>query len=228
MAGLLCCASRAPGAWRLPAVLAALVAAALCVLTGSIASTLSCVLLLVFVLVRRFGPTWVWQLVAGVLIAVPIAMTALWGSGIVRAPGWAVDALTTQRMAPWSDAVNLVERFPVIGAGPGEFALRSPTALGDADLVWAHSEPLQVAAELGLVGAVLLAVMLVCGIVLLRRDAVILAVLLLPAVVDYVFHFGWVLAASAVVLGGVYAASSASVSSGSLGTGKPVLTPPAP
>jgi len=227
-AGLVCCVPRAPEAWRLPAALAALVTAVLCVLTGSIASTIGCVLLVGFMAVRRVGPAWLWQVVAGVLIAVPITMTALWGSGVVHPPGWALDALTSQRLALWSDAVDLVRRFPVIGAGPGEFALRSATARGDADLVWAHSEPLQVAAELGLVGAVLLTVMLVCGIVLLRRDAVILAVLLLPAAVDYVFHFGWVLAAYAVVLGGVYAGSSASVASDSFGMGKPVLTPPSP
>lgn len=223
-AALIVAVVRLDGTLQLATAIGVLVTTGLCVMTASVAATAACLLLLGFTAVRRLGPTWMWQLVAGSLIVVPVGLTYLWGSG-ARPPAVVVDALSSQRLALWSDAVSLAEAQPVRGVGAGAFALRSRVAMGDSDLAWAHSEPLQIAAELGFVGLALLALLLACGVIMLRRDAMLLALLVLPATIDYVFHFGWVLLAGAVVLGAASADFSADVVSGA---GKPVLTPPSP
>ena len=59
------------------------------------------------------------------------------------------------RVALWHDALDVALDDPITGVGPGRYAdVRRVT--DDPDLQWAHHEPLQVAAELGVVGVALL------------------------------------------------------------------------
>ena len=218
-AGLLVGAPRVGQPWRAGLVCAAVATTVLCALTASIAGTTACVLLLAWAGVRRWGPAFVWQVVAAALLIGSVGLTVLLGSRVI-APALLTEALSKERVQLWSEAFALAEASPVRGVGAGEFARLSPTAQ-DPDLAWAHSAPLQAAAELGYVGLALLALLLGWAILALGRDAVLVAVLFLPATIDYVLDFGWVVFASSVVLGGAWAA-------GSVGRGNPWLTPPAP
>jgi len=95
---------------------------------------------------------------------------------------------------------------PTSGIGPGRFSEESPTG-ADPDLAWAHSYVLQTGAELGFVGLGLLALLVGWASFALGRRAVLLGILLLPASVDYVLHFGGVLLALSLVVGGALSAA---------------------
>ncbi|MDQ3326620.1 MAG: hypothetical protein M3529_13165, partial [Actinomycetota bacterium] len=114
--------------------------------------------------------------------------------------------------------LDMVGAAPLRGHGAGSFTEHSDLAAGDADLAWAHSEPLQVAAELGLVGAALAAALVAWVLVAARHAAPLFAVLLLQSTIDYVFHFPAVVLSFGLVLGAVV----------SVGSGKPGFTPPSP
>jgi hypothetical protein len=128
-----------------------------------------------------------------------------------------VEALSDERFHLWQGAWSMMAQNPASGVGPGRFFAESPVA--DLDLAWAHSYWLQSGAELGVIGLAGLLLLLAWAVAALGRDSMLLGVLLLPATVDYVLHFGGVLAALSVVVGGAL---------GSAGTGKPWLTPPSP
>lgn len=59
------------------------------------------------------------------------------------------------RQELWAAAADLAREAPLRGVGPGDFAGRHPVST-DSDLRWAHHGPLQMAAETGVVGLVLL------------------------------------------------------------------------
>jgi O-antigen ligase len=63
--------------------------------------------------------------------------------------------LTERRVALSSDTVDLFQSEPLTGVGPGRFRALSPTALADQDARWAHNEYLEVAAETGVFGLIL-------------------------------------------------------------------------
>ncbi len=205
-----------------PRLASALVASAAAAVTWSIhaqAAAVGCALLVVWVLARPLLSARVWAAGAAALVLSTTGATVVWAAGWVAPPAWALSALSPDRFALWGDAWQILSDHPVSGVGAGEFARVSPTAAGDLDLQWAHSFVLQIGADLGWVGLALLLLLVAWGIVTLGRDAPVLAVLLLPASVDYVLQFGWVLLAFSLVLGGV---------SGRSGTGNPWLTPPSP
>lgn len=220
-AGLLISAPHVDEPWRTGVVSAAVGTTVLCALTASIAGTASCVLLLAWSGVRRSGRAITWQAVAAVLLVGSVGLTVLLGSGVIGPAPLLTATLSQERVQLWSEAIALAEANPVRGVGAGAFALHSPTALTDPDLAWAHSAPLQVAAELGYVGFGLLTLVVAWMVLALGRDALLVAALFLPATIDYVLHFGWVVLVFSVVLGGAWAADSA-------GSGKPWLTPPPP
>lgn len=119
--------------------------------------------------------------------------------------------LTQRRLALWSEALEITAERPLLGVGPGRFQAVSPTALADRDARWAHQEFLQVGAETGVVGLVLLTGVFVWGFARLfvgPRDAVTalgaaaLAALGIHACLDYVLHFAPVPIAGALLAGG--------------------------
>jgi O-antigen ligase len=91
------------------------------------------------------------------------------------------------------------------------FAETSPTALTDADARWAHSAYLQVAAETGVMGVVLLGTLLswVFGALFRSRQDIRLIVigtaaataLAVHAAIDYVAHFPAVVIIAALLAG---------------------------
>lgn len=183
---------------------AALLLTAMAVVTGSLAATFSCVALLVGTdLVWRRGRRLTWQVASGGLLVAGLASTV----GLVRlheagrVPDPVRRSLSDQRLNLWSDALDLFEEDHTVGIGAGNFPSRSATALGDPDLAHAHSFPLETAAEQGLVGAVLMACVVVWMIIRLGRASTVMAVLALQPFVDYVLSFDMVVMAFGVALG---------------------------
>jgi O-antigen ligase len=118
--------------------------------------------------------------------------------------------LSEERVVLWNEALAIAAEHPLIGVGPGRFALESPLASSDPDLRWAHHEFLQAGAETGLVGYALAVAIFLWGFVALAGvpagpvpalAAAALAVLGVHACVDYVLRFPAVTLAGAAVLG---------------------------
>lgn len=198
--------SRRPGVRRGWLLLAALLAAA----TASVGS-----LAAVLVLLAAFGLLACGALrrsarvvIVGGAITVGAALV-ITGALAVRADGAGSAAGTLVRAELWAGAVELVEEEPLRGVGPGRFAERNP-ATEDTDLRWAHHEYLQIAAELGIGGLVLVLALIgwawarLWWVAVWRPDAAALGgaavmVVALHATVDYVFHAPAVVVAAALL-----------------------------
>ena len=204
-AGAVVATSGRPMAWRGAAAGIALAAAVACATQDAQAAALAAVLLAGWSVTRHLGPTVLWAAVAAVLLLVPVLLTVAWAAGVLPRPRLLVSALSEERFDLWSEAWDLLLREPVTGIGPGRFSEESPTG-ADPDLAWAHSYVLQTGAELGLVGLGLLALLVGWASFALGRRAALLGILLLPASVDYVLHFGGVLLALSLVVGGALSA----------------------
>ena len=121
------------------------------------------------------------------------------------------DELSERRTVLWREAMAITADEPVFGVGPGIFAQTSPTALADADARWAHSAYLQVAAEAGVVGAVLLGLILLWVFGALYRSqqdlrhvmigTAAITALAVHAAIDYVAHFAAVVIIAALLAG---------------------------
>ena len=183
-------------------VAAAVTLTVLVAASGSQAGTATCVLMLAAAPVLPRGRRLLWQGVAVGVMGAASAVTA-W---LALTPGTArpdivVAALSETRISLWEDALDLAGQRPLVGVGAGEFALQSPVALADPDLAWAHSTPLQVLAEQGVVGLLLLTAVVAWLVWVLGRRAVLLAILALQPLVDYVLAFPAVVAAYGLALG---------------------------
>lgn len=123
----------------------------------------------------------------------------------------AQDVLSSRRVQLWHDAVAMVSNDPVRGVGPGRFSVESSTARSDPDARWAHSAPLQQAAEQGVPGVVLLGAMVCWAFAVLirspRPDPVIACTLAgliafaVQATVDYIAYFPAIPAVLVLLLG---------------------------
>lgn len=204
---------------RALAAVVALVLASVCSLNGAQAAAIGCAGLALWATLRGAGPTAGWVVVGVLSWGTPVSLTLAWAAGWLPPPRPLVSAFSMERFHLWREAWDLLAANPVRGVGPGGFSAESLTA-ADPDLAWAHSYVLQTGAELGLVGLGLLLLVLVWAAAALGRDGLLLGLLLLPASIDYVLHFGGVLLALSLVVGGALSSSP--------GTGKPWLTPPSP
>lgn len=177
------------------------------VLTGSQAAGVSSVMLLMIAPLLRHGSARAWQVAGGLLILAAFAATVVIGAAHARGEpvGLVADTVSTIRAALWSDALHLASGEPLLGVGPGNFARFSPTAGADPDLARPHSAPLGVLAELGVLGFASMGALTLWVVIRLRRAAIVFAVLALQPMVDYVLDYRTVVAASAVVLGGLAA-----------------------
>ena len=196
---------------RQPAAMLAIVMAALAAFTGSKAAiTLSLGVLAVALFCRALG-RWV-ALFAPLVVAGAVATTVVLGltHGTAAFPRL-VEGLTDRRTELWQDALDIISAEPVFGVGPGMFARISPTALGDADAVWAHSAYLQVGAEHGIPGALLLGALLLWVFGALYRSrqnprVIVIGVaastaFAIHAAIDYVAHFPAVVLVAALIAG---------------------------
>lgn len=196
---------------RQPAAMLAIVMAALAAFTGSkTAITLSIGVLATALFARALG-RWV-ALAAPVLAAGTVAVTVVLGL-THDSPLFPrlVDGLTDRRTELWHDALDIIGEQPVLGVGPGMFARTSPTALGDADAMWAHSAYLEIAAEHGIPAALLLGALLLWVYGGMYRSCqnprvVVIGVAAITAfaihaAIDYVAHFPAVVLVAALLAG---------------------------
>jgi O-antigen ligase len=194
----------------LGAVLALAMLALAVINTSRAAVVLAISVLLVALTARHLG-RWV-TLVAPLLVLAAIATTVVLGATHGTATlALLEEELTERRTVLWQEALDIAAAEPVFGVGSGGFAETSPTALADADARWAHSAYLEVAAETGVPGFVLLLALLwwVYGsLYRSRQDARLVVIgtagvtaLAIHAAVDYVAHFPAVVLIAAVLAG---------------------------
>ena len=156
-------------------------------------------------------------LVGGAAVLVATLLTTL-ALALDYAPGGRASAaarlfdthLGQIRIVLWHEAVTMLQAAPVWGVGPGRFAQLSPSASRRDDWQWAHSEYLQLAAETGWLGGILLVLLLGWGIALVWRRGpgpntsacvVVLLVILVNAATDFIWHAAAVPLAAAALFG---------------------------
>ncbi|MFJ9426064.1 O-antigen ligase family protein [Streptomyces sp. NPDC101249] len=162
-AGAACCAgwtAGSAGARTASGALAVGITAAAAVV-GSVAGFVACAAVLLCSLaagrLRGRGPGLV-----GAAVAVASVTGLAWALAWDAVPEGPADALAGQltghRVELWRDALRLARDHPALGVGPGRFGELSAAATGTpVPDGRPHSAPLQIAAEQGVVGVVLLA-----------------------------------------------------------------------
>ena len=134
------------------------------------------------------------------------------GGGIERASGF-----THGREHQWEAAVEVAARRPLIGAGAEAYFAASAAEQGRFPLLYAHSLPLEVAAELGLLGfGLVLALYTATGLAVFRVRGSETFWLLAPAalalplasLVDWSWHLAGAGAVWSVALGAILAAGA--------------------
>jgi O-antigen ligase len=183
--------------------------------------------LLVFVgglaLAKRLDMARTATLVCGAVFVAALATTTILGltysGGNDNAAG---SALSERRLVLWHDALEITSRHPLTGAGWDRFEELSPTALADNDAQWAHNEFLQIGAELGVPGLLLIVLLFVWGFARLTAEvpstrtalaAAALAAVGIHASIDYVLHFIVIPLSVSVLLGAALAPDKGSESS---------------
>ncbi|HEX6327298.1 MAG TPA: O-antigen ligase family protein [Jiangellaceae bacterium] len=195
---------------RAAGVLAVLFAG-LSILTLSKAAALLAMGILLIAITAHRLRRWV-VLAAPFVVLATIATTIVLGLTEGRLVTSSVfEEVSERRTSLWREAMEISVDEPVFGVGPGMFAQTSPTALANADARWAHSAYLQIAAEIGVVGAVLLGlvVLWVFGALFRSRQDVRLIVigtaavtaLTVHAAIDYVAHFAVLVIVAALLAG---------------------------
>jgi O-antigen ligase len=136
--------------------------------------------------------------------------TSLIGASATEPPRAVARALGERRLDLWRDAGDLIRREPLTGVGAGRFPIESPTAASDRDTRWTHNGFLEMAAETGLAGGVLLAGVFVWALAsalapgadrTMAAGAAVVATLGMHATVDYVLRFPWIVITAAALAG---------------------------
>lgn len=132
-------------------------------LVGSLAAEILVVAVLVVGMLGWFGrqrSKLVVVLIAvvfGSVLVATVVLGATYSAQGNQPPGVLRDALSERRLALWHDGLQLIHRHPLFGVGISRFDDVSEVARADPDTRLAHNEYLQVAAEAGIVGGVLVA-----------------------------------------------------------------------
>lgn len=158
-----------------------------------------------------------WMVVSGGIFIAQMSAVAVIELGFRTSwPSWlaAGDSLSSARHILWSDALSLWQQNPIIGAGPGTFTESSELASSIPHLAAVHSSVLQVGAELGSVGLLLLGTLFVSGLFFATRGektqgliaGMSWSMLAVHSVIDHLEDFPIVALTAGVVLG--WAASS--------------------
>ncbi len=224
IAALMLASQRWPMALRVLAGTAAIVFASVTVATTTwTAAVLVCLAVPMMVLSRR-QPNGSQLAVAG---CAGLFLIALAGSLVLGARYDFVDlgtkkandasledsysGLSERRVALWSDAIDIMMTNPLFGVGPDRFSAISPVVQTDKDEPWAHNDFLQLGAETGVLGYVLLVgVFLWAFLRLFSVDrsttttalgAVALTALGIHGSVEYIMHFPEVVLAGAALVG---------------------------
>jgi peptidoglycan/xylan/chitin deacetylase (PgdA/CDA1 family)/O-antigen ligase len=183
-------------------------------LTGSRAGVLLLLVLLPAVAMagRPGAGARILTVAGGGAVIVALIVTVLVAGGIIggRAGRQAAGVVSLGRVRLWSQALQIMEERPVFGVGPGRFQVASRTARSDRELGWAHHEFLQLGAEAGLPGLLLLLAAFLWAFARLwvsPPDAVTgvaaasLAALGVHACFDYILHFPVLPVAAAALVG---------------------------
>jgi O-antigen ligase len=181
---------------------------------------------LVAAIALAFGVGWVMRWPRrGVAVAAGLMLVTLLSSiglGVTGAgkPGSVTarvidTSLTEARLALWHDALDIVSEHPITGVGWGGFATTSPIARSDEDRRYAHNEFLQVAAESGILGGLLVVLLFAWAFARIYvgsgpdpmavLGAIALAAVGISASVDYVLRFPTVGVTAAVLVGAAQA-----------------------
>lgn len=200
-----------PPTVRATAGLFAAVLGLFAVATLSKAAAILAACVLPVTLIAHRLPRWT-VLAAPLIVATTVAVTIAHGLSIGSsiAPRL-VEELSQRRQDLWREAMEITASEPVFGVGPGMFAHTSPTAMSDSDARWAHSAYLQVGAELGVVGLLLLSLLLLWVYGALYRSrhsgrlvpvgAAVVTAVAVHAAIDYVIHFPAVVFITALLAG---------------------------
>jgi len=136
-----------------------------------------------------------------IALSVSVSLGLLYrpGSGDTAVQRIATVTLSERRPELWHDALQLIERYPLTGVGPGRFQYASPVARSDRDARWAHNGFLQEGAETGSLGLVIALALFGWAFIRLwtapQHDgapalgSAALGALGIQACIDYVFHF---------------------------------------
>jgi len=199
---------------RAAAIAAVALFAAVPFVIGSVGAAVSAIAVLAVGSLVILGWWRRWGTVAllGGTLAVVLGTVALGASYVPRqaaSSGIVEEGLTETRLALWHDALAIAIAHPLTGVGPGRFIEVSQVASADPDTRHAHQEYLEMAAETGFVGGLLL-VMLV-GWAMIRTGrrgesiaalaASAVAALAIHASVDYIMHFPIIPIMAAVLVG---------------------------
>lgn len=167
-------------------VLALTVLAGIYLVIGSqaaIALTLPVAVIIVLTIWKRHGPPqWV-SVVLGFCAAAVAGVAVIILGARDTWPSWlsASESLSSARHTLWSDALRLWATDPLFGSGPGLFTPSSELASGTPSLAAVHSLILQVCAELGAVGVVLLAAIFLGGLLFAARGSRAVALIAITA-----------------------------------------------
>jgi len=140
---------------------------------AAIALTLPIALVIALTVWRQSGsPQWI-AVLLGCLVAAGAGIAVILLGSRESWPAWlsASESLSSARHTLWSDALSLWASAPILGSGPGSFTPSSELASNTPSLAAVHSLPLQVGAELGAVGVVLLALLFVGGLLFVARGS---------------------------------------------------------
>lgn len=190
------------GAWYLLAIIWILVPWKV---GADAAGVLTLLLPIAVLAIRRPGRVRAILLAGGALAVAGLVFTAIIGGSdydpgarVTEVDQWFDSNLGDLRVELWGESLELVRGNPATGIGPGMFRETSATALARGDARWAHNEYLQVAAETGIPGGVLLLALVAWGFACLWPPArelralpavVALAGVCLHANIDFIWHF---------------------------------------
>lgn len=132
---------------------------------------------------RENGPQQWIVVVLGCLVAAEAVLTVVFLGSRRAWPDWtaASEILSSALHILWADALSLWVTAPLVGSGPGSFTPSSELASRVPSLAAVHSLPLQVGAELGAIGVVLLAVLFIGGLFFAARGSRPIALIAMAA-----------------------------------------------
>jgi len=142
------------------------------------------------------------------LLSAAAAAAVMWLAVLERWPSTVESALSSARHTLWRDALTGLAGHPATGLGPGSFTRVSRTGQ-DTDLGAAHSAVLQVGAETGWPGVVLLALLTSTALWWVARGsaqactvgAAAVAALMVHAQVDHLLEYAPLVLVAGVVIG---------------------------
>ena len=186
------------------------------ILIGCVCAALAAAWLPIRTLLRRHRRPWAAMgALAAVTAAVIAAAAAIGPAGAQQPQPYPLATSVTARIHLWNAALEAWRDRPLVGAGTGAYYQASAKYQGPHPSIFAHNLPLELAAELGMLGLLLGISLYAAAIDLLRRArsspelwllGPAVAAFLIANLVDWPWHLAGLGAAWAVAAGGLIAA----------------------